>query len=233
LTINATAANATIEGITGIGTTVAFSGAAGEYALAAQGDGIGLTVSDTGTGRTSTDNLRTVTAVTFSDVTDFVAQIPGSGAAGAVTTGNVTELYGAVFGRLPDVPGLAYYQGVLAANPALPLTTFAQWFLASPEYTGNAAHNYAQSSAGDSQFITDCYQNLLHRAPESGAIPYYLAIMDTFTNGQTAGSAAYAAAQTLGHAYVLTDFSASAEFLNDVQVTAQHPSSAQHWLILI
>jgi hypothetical protein len=201
--------------------------------MTAQGDGIGLTVTDTGTGRASMDSLRGITAVQFSDFTDIVAQTPGSGEAGAVTTGNVTELYGAVFGRLPDVPGLAYYQAEAAANPDFPLTQFAQQFLASPEYVNNPAHAYAQSSAGDAQFIADCYENLLHRAPESGAVPYYQNIINSFTANLTPGTAAYAAAQTLGHAYVLTDFSASAEFLQDVQVTAQNPSSAQHWLVLV
>ena len=233
VTVTASAANASVEGLSGKGVTVIFSGTASEYALAAQGDGIGLTVTDTGPGRTSVDSLRGVTAIKFSDFTDIVAQTPGSGAAGNVTTGNVTELYGAVFGRLPDVPGLAYYQAQAAANPSQPLTQFAQQFLASPEYVNNPAHNYAQSSAGDTQFITDCYENLLHRAPESGAIPYYQNIINSFTANLTPGTAAYAAAQTLGHAYVLTDFSASAEFLQDVQVTAQNPSSAQHWLVLV
>jgi len=49
----------------------------------------------------------------------------------------------------------------------------------------------------------------------------------------TAGTSAYAAAELQAHASVLADFSQSAEFRGDVQVTAQNPSSAQHWLILI
>ena len=216
-------ANTTIETVRGHGVTVAFPGAASQYSMSAQGDGIGLTV--------GSDSLRGITAVQFSDFTDIVAQTPGSG--GTVTTGNIAELYGAVFGRLPDVPGLAFYQAYLTVNPTTPLTQFAQYFLASPEYTGNAAHTYAQSTAGDSQFITDCYENLLHRAPETGAIPYYLKVIDSFTDGLAPGTAAYAAAQTLGHAYVLTYFSQSPEFLGDVQVTAAHPASAQHWLLLI
>ncbi len=216
-------ANQTIETVGGHGVTVVFSGPASQYALTAQGDGIGLTV--------GTDSLRGITAVQFSDVTDIVAQTPGT--SGTVTTGNIAELYGAVFGRTPDVPGLAFYQAYLAANPATPLTTFAQYFLASPEYTGNSAHNYAQSTAGDTQFITDTYQNLLHRVPETGAIPFYLKVIDSFTDGLTPGTASYAAAQNLGHAYVLTYFSQSPEFLTDVQVTATAPSSAQHWLVLI
>jgi len=215
--------NATIETVGGHGVTVVFPGDASQYSLVAQGDGIGLTVGG--------DSLRGITAVQFSDVIDIVAQTPGTG--GTVTTGTIAELYGAVFGRLPDVPGLAFYQAYLAANPTTSLITFARYFLASPEYTGNVADIYAQSTVGDSQFITDCYENLLHRAPETGAIPYYLNVIDSFTSGLAPGTSAYAAAQILGHAYVLTYFSQSPEFLSDVQVTAANPSGPQHWLVLI
>jgi hypothetical protein len=141
-----------------------------------------------------------------------------------------------VFGRIPDVPGLAYYEKELAANPTLSLDRLAEDFLLSPEYTGNAAHAYAQSSAGDARFITDSYTNLLNRAPESGAIPYYQALIDKFTGGMTPGSAAYSAAELAAHATVLVDFSASPEFLGDVQITAAHPASSGftgHWLVLI
>jgi hypothetical protein len=42
------------------------------------------------------------------------------------------------------------------------------------------------------------------------------------------------AAQELNaHAALLVDFSNSAEFVSDVQVTATNPASAQHWLVLI
>jgi hypothetical protein len=51
--------------------------------------------------------------------------------------------------------------------------------------------------------------------------------------GLTAGTAAYAAAEATAHALVLAYFSQSPEFLNDVQITAQHPADATHWLILI
>ena len=222
-------ANLTLSGVAGHGNTVSFADTASDYSISAAASGDTVTVTDTGTGRTSTDTLSGVTALQFGSQTDIVAQTPGQG---QVTTGNVTELYGAVFGRLPDVAGLQFYENVLAQAPNTPLTTFAQWFLASPEYTGNSAHDYAQSSAGDAQFITDCYQNLLGRAPESGAIPYYENVINSFTQGLTAGTSAYAAAQTLGHAYVLSYFSASPEFLGDVTITAQNPSSTQHWLLL-
>lgn len=139
-----------------------------------------------------------------------------------------------MFGREPDVPGLAFYQQELATNPSLSLVSLAQNFLASPEYSNNPAHDYAQSSAGDTQFINDLYNNLLHRAPAAGDVDWYEAnVIAPLTKGSIAGSSAFSAALALAHANVVTYFSASAEFLNDVQVTAASPASAQHWLLLI
>jgi hypothetical protein len=227
---DASSANLTMTGLSGHANTALFTGTATQYTLTPSGDGTSFTITDNGTGRSSVDHLSNFTALQFSNGTDFVAQTPGTT---QITTGNVTELYGAVFGRLPDAPGLAFYQAELKANPNLSLFSLAQNFLASPEYQNNSAHNYAESASGDSQFITDAYNNLLHRAPETGAIPFYQAIVAQYTNGLTAGTAAYAAAQAQGHAVVLTDFSQSAEFLNDVQITATNPASAQHWLYLI
>jgi len=230
ITINGSAANITVAGIAGHGNVVTFTGTASEYSITPAGDGKSFTVTDTGTGRSSVDHLSNITALQFSDHTDFVAQAPSNS---GVTTGNVTEIYSAVLAREPDVAGLAYYQAQSAANPNLAVIQLAQNFLNSPEYTNNSAHNYAQTAAGDAQFITDTYNNLLHRAPESGAIPYYQNVIAQSTAGLNPGTAAYTAALLAGHAQVLVNFSASAEFLGDVQITAQHPADAQHWLYVI
>lgn len=225
------AGNLTIAGVSGaLGNTAVFAGDASQYTITPSGDGVHFTVATTG----SSDLISDIQALQFADYSEIVAPTPGS--AGAVTGGNITELYGAVFGRLPDVAGLNYYENELVANPSLSLTTLAANFLSAPEYTGNAKHNYAQSSAGDAQFITDCYDNLLDRAPETTAIPYYQNLIDQFTAGLTPRTTAYTAAELQAHATVLVDFSASKEFLDDVQITAAHPASAGftgHWLVLI
>ena len=228
--IDASGANLTASGVAGSANIAAFTNPVSDYSISVASSGNTVIVTDTGTGRTSTDHLTGITELQFGSQTDIVAQTPGDSA--HLNTGNITELYGAVFGRLPDAPGLNYYENELQSNSSLPLTFFAQQFLASPEYANNAAHNYAQTAAGDAQFITDSYQNLLGRAPEAGAVPYYQSIINHFTAGLTPGTAAYTAALATGHAYVLTDFSASAEFLGDVSITAQTPSSSQHWLLL-
>jgi hypothetical protein len=143
--IDASGANLTLSGLTGHGNVASFSDTVSDYAVSTSGGSV--IVTDTGTGRSSTDHLSGVTALQFGSQTDIVAQTPGTT---EVTTGNVTELYGAVFGRLPDVAGLNYYENVLQSTPSLSLTTFAQWFLASPEYTSNPAHSYAQTSPSSS-----------------------------------------------------------------------------------
>lgn len=229
LSIDGSGSNITVAGIAGHGNILDLSGSASQYTVTASGDGSSFTLTNTANG--SVDHLSGINALQFGDYLDIVAAAPGQN--GVVTTGNITELYGAVFSRQPDVPGLGFYLAYLKANPGTPLVQFAEYFLASPEYTTNSAHNYTHDQAGDDQFISDSYQNLLHRAPEAGAIPYYEAVINTYTKGLTAGSAAYVAAETLGHAWVLTYFSASPEFLNDVQVTAAHPADATHWLIAI
>ena len=231
MTIDGSAANISVAGIAGRGTTVTLSGTASQYTVTPDGDGVGFTLTDTGTGRTSIDHFSNVTALQFSDGTDFIAVAPGTN--GNITTGNVTELYSAVLARVPDVGGLAFYQSAVAANPSLGLNQLGQYFLSSTEYTSNPEHNYAQSAAGDAQFITDTFTNLLHRAPDTGAVPFYQNVINQFTNGLAPGTAAYAAAELAGHAQVLVYFSVSAEFLSDVQITAQNPPDAQHFLHLI
>jgi len=225
--VSVPAAGATVVGVAGHGTTVEFSGNASQYTIQEAGGGLEVTSSQ------GTANLTNVTALHFSDTTDIVAsQTPT--VAGAVSSAQVTELYSAVFGRLPDVGGLAYYEAYAASNPSAPFQQYAAGFLSSPEYTGNAAHNYAQTVAGDQQFITDSYNNLLHRAPGAAEVAYYESnVIAPMLNGQTAGTPGYKAADLQAHALVLVDFSQSPEFINDVQVTAQNPTSAQHWLVLV
>src|SRR6201999_2402168 len=126
---------------------------------------------------------------------------------GAVNSGNITDLYAAVFAREPDLPGLAYYENALKTAPSTPITTFALQFLQSPEYTNNPAHDYAQNSAGDAQFVTDTYNNLLHRGPETGAVAWYQAnVINPILGTATPGTAAYTQAELAAHAAVLADF---------------------------
>jgi hypothetical protein len=227
--VTALASGGTITGGTaGLATTVVFAGTSSAYTVTPTGDGHSFTVTE----GSAIYHLDDVTAIQFSDVTDIIASsTPASGV--AVSSAQITNLYAAVFGRQPDVGGLAFYDQYAAKNPTVSITTYAQYFLSSTEYTGNAEHAYPQTSDGEASFITDTYTNLLHRAPEDGAVAFYQKAIAQFTQGLIPGTTAYTQADLLAHATVLTYFSQSTEFLADVQVTAQTPSSSSHWLELI
>jgi hypothetical protein len=235
LTIDGSAANITAAGITGVGTTVEFSGLPTQYGITGAADGSSFTVSEIGTGRTSTDHFSGITELKFDNsganpIIAFVASETPT-VAGTVPSAQIAALYAAVLDRTPDSAGLAYYEAE-AANPVNTILCLATQFLYSAEY--NSAHNYAQTAAGDMQFITDSYANLLHRAPEAGAVTWYETNdINPVLAGATPGTAAYATAEVAAHALVLAHFSLSPEFLADVSIDAQNPASATHWLALI
>ena len=228
LDITAGASSQTIDGVAGEGALIHFSGNASQYSVAADGLG-GVLVANS----SATDHLHGATALQFGDFTDFVAsETPAT--PNGISSFQVATLYSAVLARTPDVAGLAYYENMAATNAAIPITTYAQDFLQSPEYTSNPAHNYAQSASGDAQFINDTYSNLLHRAPAAGDVAWYQAnVINPALANATPGTSGYTAAELAAHAAVLADFSQSGEFKGDVQVSAQAPTSAQHWLVLI
>jgi autotransporter passenger strand-loop-strand repeat protein len=221
-----TATNAAIVGLSNHATVVDFSGTASQYTITTTGTGT-FTVAGSTIG---TDTLYGVTALKFSDVTEIVAS--ATHAAGtSLSSLNIAELYSAALDRAPDVAGLNYYEGLISNNHSLSGLTVAEYFLSSPEYT--AAHSYAQTSAGDTQFVSDLYSNILHRSGSSAEISYYATIISQYMTGLTAGTAAYSQAELQAHAQVLEYFSASAEFLSDIQITASHPASASHWLLVV
>jgi probable HAF family extracellular repeat protein len=207
------------------GDLAGFGGTASQYSVAVSGGGVTVTGTDG-----SDLQLTAPSELRFADQSLLVTEAPS--ATGGVTSGNIAELYSAVLAREPEIGGLTFYQDYLQTNPTTSLLQVAEWFLSSGEYS--SAHSYAATTSGDTQFITDSYQNLLHRTPSSGEIDFYLTnVMDKAEAGLTPGTQAFASAQFQAHAQTLVYFSASTEFLSDVQVTAQTPASAQHWLVLV
>jgi len=228
ITVTADTSTPAIDGIAGRGMIVSIPGNASQYTVVSGGDGESFALN----GLPGDYTIKNATELQFADHSDFVAS--ATAPSGGISSSQITTLYAAVFSRTPDVPGLAYYEAAASQSPSIGIVTYAEQFLQSPEYTGNAAHNYAQTSLGDAQFISDTYSNLLHRSPEANAVSWYQAnVISPMLTGLTSGTSAYTEAELLAHATVLADFSASAEFFGDVQITAQHPADAQHWLILI
>lgn len=86
--------------------------------------------------------------------------------------GQAYRLYQAAFNRTPDVPGLGYQTNAL--DDGLTLSQVAGNFIASPEF------QRTYGNVDDTQFITLLYQNVLHRAPDSGGLQYHLDEMHVY-----------------------------------------------------
>jgi hypothetical protein len=241
LAVDGTDSNLTLTAPGGVATVLVLDGTPSQYSLTGSGDGKDFTVTETATGRSSTDHLSGFTAVQFdnggvgSATTILVASNGELGATG-ISSSDVAALYSAALNRVPDVQGLNFYENAAShtgLTGAALIAQFATYFVNSAEYTSNPAHTYAQTTAGETQFITDTYNNLLHRAPSAADVSLYINndITPAVAN-LTPGTAAYAAADQYAHALVLAQVSLSPEFRSDVSITAQNPASASHWLLL-
>ena len=226
-----TVANFNVTTPDGDALVASFKGASSQYTITS--DSTGVTVTGHVGSVNSVDHFSQVTELQFTDGTEFVASTtPPTG--GLLSSANVAELYSAVLAREPDALGLAYYEQQAVANPTTGFLTYAEYFLSAPEYVNNTAHNYAQNATGDGQFVTDSYNNLLHRGPASGDVQWYLTnVINPIIAADTASGSTLAQAELHAHAQMLVYFSQSQEFLNDVSVTGSNPVSAQHWLHLV
>lgn len=111
------------------------------------------------------------------------------------TDAQVAALYNAALGRLPDLAGLEYY-AVPIGNGSLAIHQAAANFLASPEFQSRftaAAQSADGGGAHDQAFVTQLYQNVLHRTPSASEMNYYVQDMQ----GTLPGIAAQDRAQLL------------------------------------
>ena len=186
---SAAAANVTISGLGGHANMVFFSGASGQYDIKGTGDGIGFTMTDTGTGRTSVDHLSNITQVHFTDKTMTIA---GNGSMNEY----VALLYQGALGRTPDAPGLAAWQQFAATLPAAAQAEGADGLWDPAGYNGVAsiAADFVNStefqtrygSLSNSQFITQLYTNVLDRQPDAAGLNAWVTAMN---NGVTQAQA--------------------------------------------
>lgn len=116
----------------------------------------GYTVTDKSTG-TQTQVPATASQLLFAD---SAVLFDPSG-----LEGQVYRLYQAAFNRKPDMGGLGFQ---IDATQKIGLSAVADSFLASPEF--RALYN----NLDDAQFITQLYQNVLHRAPDAGGLAFHL-----------------------------------------------------------
>jgi len=89
---------------------------------------------------------------------------------GGANQTEVTELYYAAFGRQPDLGGVEYYMNQLKAG--FSFLQIAGEFMASPEFQTRFG-----ADVSDTQFITNLYQNVLHRVPVASELGYYQAAL--------------------------------------------------------
>lgn len=80
--------------------------------------------------------------------------------------GMAFRLYQAAFDRMPDLPGLAYHAHSLDMGSSLGLV--AAHFITSPEFMQR------YGALDDTAFVTQLYDNVLHRAPDAGGLAYHV-----------------------------------------------------------
>ncbi|WP_420473113.1 DUF4214 domain-containing protein [Noviherbaspirillum sp. ST9] len=151
-TIEGGAGNDTIDGGTGTDTSI-YSGNASSYQVTKTSTG--YTVSG---GTEGTDTLLNVERLKFADKT-IALDISGN-------AGQAYRLYQAAFDRTPDVSGLSFQAKGMDAGWGL--VSIAQNFIDSPEFSSK------YGALNNTQFVSQLYANVLHRAADSGGLSYHV-----------------------------------------------------------
>jgi hypothetical protein len=152
--------NDTIDG--GVGTdTAAFSGTRASHTVTIIAPNK-LVVSDQVAGRDGTDTLWNVERLTFSDVS-LAFDIDGN-------AGKAFRIYQVALDRAPDAGGLGYFMRALDNGGSL--RDVANAFFSSAEF--QAKYGPLDNSA----FVTQLYENALHRAPDAAGLAYFVASLD-------------------------------------------------------
>lgn len=134
--------------------TAVFAGKRADFTVTREGDA--LVVTDK-TGKEGSGTFYEVERIQFGD-----ARVAYDTAGNA---GQAYRLYQAAFNRTPDVGGLGYQ--MKAIDDGLSLEQVAQNFINSPEF----ASTYG--SLNDTQFVTQLYANVLHRAPDAEGLAFH------------------------------------------------------------
>ena len=155
------------------------------------------------TGVTTSDYLSNVQRLQFTDTNVALDISPTQ------TAGSVYMLYQATFNRTPDAAGLGYWIAQVDKGANI-ITTVAASFVQSPEFVAKYGANPSNAS-----YIDNLYQNVLHRAGESGGVAYW--------NGQLNTGAA-------SKAFVLEQFATLAEGAALVAPAIAHGIAYQQFL---
>jgi serralysin len=146
-------ANDVLDGGGGIDVAVYYGARSGYTVKAVTG---GFLVTDNA-GSDGADTLVNVERLQFADA-KVAIDITGNG-------GMAYRLYQAAFDRAPDVPGLGFQMRAL--DDGWNIAQVAQNFIDSPEFS------LRYGSLNDTQFVTQLYANVLHRAPDAGGLAFH------------------------------------------------------------
>jgi len=125
------------------------------------------------------------------------------------TAGSVYMLYQATFNRTPDAAGLGYWIAQVDKGANI-ITNVAASFIQSPEFVAKYGSNSSNAS-----YVDNLYQNVLHRAGESGGVAYWNQQLNT-------GAAT--------KAFVLEQFATLAEGAALVAPAIAHGIAYQQWV---
>jgi hypothetical protein len=125
------------------------------------------------------------------------------------TAGSVYMLYQATFNRTPDAAGLGYWINAVDKGANI-ITNVAASFVTSPEFVAKYGSNPSNAS-----YVDNLYQNVLHRAGESGGVAYWNQQLNT-------GAAT--------KAFVLEQFATLAEGAALVAPAIAHGIQYQQWV---
>ena len=124
----------------------------------------GVVVKDSVKDRDGTDNLVEVERLQFSDQT-VALDISG-------IAGQAYRVYQAAFNRTPDNGGLKYWIGLM--DGGYTLAGVASGFIASAEFK-----TLYGSNPTNELFVSKLYDNVLHRAPDTGGYNYWVGLLNT------------------------------------------------------
>jgi Ca2+-binding RTX toxin-like protein len=154
------AGNDSLDGGVGVD-TVAYSGSRSNYTLTKGASTYTLTDK---TGVDGTDTLTNIERLQFSDRT-VALDISG-------TAGQAYRVYQAAFNRTPDNGGLKYWIGLM--DGGYTLAGVASGFIASAEFK-----TLYGSNPTNELFVSKLYDNVLHRAPDTGGYNYWVGLLNT------------------------------------------------------
>jgi hypothetical protein len=191
----------TIDGVSGLDTCT-YSGVASAYSIT-NSAALTWTVRDTINNRDGTDTLTHISRLQFTNTNVALDIGPTQ------TAGSVYMLYQATFNRTPDAAGLGYWINAVDKGANI-ITNVAASFVTSPEFVAKYGSNPSNAS-----YVDNLYQNVLHRAGESGGVAYWNQQLNT-------GAAT--------KAFVLEQFATLAEGAALVAPTIAHGIQYQQWV---